>query len=638
MIIQGIQITPIEKGTGLYFDRIGTMKILVDHWKLITFKDIENIPRAIASLQARCKHTIANCNELEEISSSIKCSKRTNQIGKSIDKTIEKFESLSHLTSTRRQKRSWFDGIGSVLKTVFGTLDNDDAIYYDSVINKIIKDDKEIYRIMKNQIQVTQSAIQNFNNTIRKLNENERTLDNNFVNMKKFIDDLSSNVTIVNVRSILNQHFSTMSMMTTDLIEEIDTIVNAILFAKQNVLHPAIITPKQIYSELMSNLNFLKQNKEFPLPLNLEDIHLLIDISSLDVFYINYKLIFLLNIPLVTPQEFELYHVFPLPVPHDVHEQTYALVQPSKRYLGITTNKHSYVQFNDVNSCKKLSNIHYICEDVNEYSSMSNPSCESQLMTKVLKNLPLECITKILYGQVEIWQKLTNNRWIYIYSKPTKLTIDCPSQDIKEHELQDTGIITLEKNCKGYANLIQITATGDITTNFTAPIINLDITKDDCCNEIKVNQTKQLLQPVKIGNIQLDDLNLASIKLHSVEEQIKRAEQNIHSIPYNTSHVSYIVYTLCGITLSYLLWRFCKIIKPYKHLTNQHSDNDRCCCIRIFNQCNTRQSTNIEPIIEMNEIRQEENLPTITTPLRSIRSPLTRSSSIESKRKLNMNN
>ena len=50
---------------------------------------------------------------------------------------------MSRLSSTKRTKRGWFDGIGSVLKTVFGTLDHDDAIYYDDIINKVLQDDKE---------------------------------------------------------------------------------------------------------------------------------------------------------------------------------------------------------------------------------------------------------------------------------------------------------------------------------------------------------------------------------------------------------------------------------------------------------------------------------------------------------------
>lgn len=290
--------------------------------------------------------------------------------------------------------------------------------------------------------------------------------------------------------------------------------------------------------------------------MNLEDVHLLINIFTLNVFYINFKLLFILNIPLVNHQEYELYHVLPMPVPHSFKDLTYALVQPTKRYFGITTNKHSYIQFNDIDTCKKISSEHYICENVNEYSAVSNPCCESLMMTQVLKALPKECISKFMYGDVEIWQKLTNNRWIYIYSNPTKITIDCLNNNIQEYELRNTGIIELDKNCKGYANLIQITAKSDIITNFTSPSFDLDLTKDDCCNDFKLKQTEHIFISAKIGNIQLDDLNLASVKLHSIEEAINEQQARKLTHRHNV-HMSYLIYLLCAIVLAYFIFRFC---------------------------------------------------------------------------------
>ncbi|GBP80092.1 hypothetical protein EVAR_22015_1 [Eumeta japonica] len=97
--------------------------------------------------------------QLEQITSSFKCTNRVNNTEKSIGKLYKLYGSLSHLTATKRMKRGWFDGIGSVMKTVFGTLDSDDAVYYDESIEKVLKDDEHIYKLMKNQIRVTQTAI-----------------------------------------------------------------------------------------------------------------------------------------------------------------------------------------------------------------------------------------------------------------------------------------------------------------------------------------------------------------------------------------------------------------------------------------------------------------------------------------------
>lgn len=167
-----------------------------------------------------------------------------------------------------------------------------------------------------------------------------------------------------------------------------------------------------------------------------------------------------------------------------------------------------------------LSNEHYICKNLNEYSTTSNPSCKSQLLTKEIRTLPSDCQIRLLYGDFEIWQKLNNNRWIYIYSKPTKLTVNCISESVKEIELFHTGIIELNKGCKAYANLIQLTTTDNLETNWSAPAIAFDLSSDDCCNKNKINLTKETLIPIKLNNIQLYDLNLAYVKLESLNDKI----------------------------------------------------------------------------------------------------------------------
>lgn len=64
------------------------MKIHLDDWKLVTFKDIGNIPKAIRLLESRCKYTRVHCNDLEEVSSSFKYLKRMNNTDKQLDKII----------------------------------------------------------------------------------------------------------------------------------------------------------------------------------------------------------------------------------------------------------------------------------------------------------------------------------------------------------------------------------------------------------------------------------------------------------------------------------------------------------------------------------------------------------------------
>lgn len=55
--------------------------------------------------------------------------------------------------------------------------------------------------------------------------------------------------------------------------------------------------------------------------------------------------------------------------------------------------------------------------------------------------------------------------------------------------------------------------------------------------------TKQTLVPLQISNIQLDDLNLASSKLNTLEKQILKKESESNFLPYPKNHESLILYS-----------------------------------------------------------------------------------------------
>lgn len=62
---------------------------------------------------------------------------------------------------------------------ILGNLDSSEGKYNDKTINKIENGEKELENLMKSQISVTISFIKKFNYTIRKLQIDEQTLNEN---------------------------------------------------------------------------------------------------------------------------------------------------------------------------------------------------------------------------------------------------------------------------------------------------------------------------------------------------------------------------------------------------------------------------------------------------------------------------
>ena len=85
---------------------------------------------------------------------------------------------------------------------------------------------------MKSQIQVVQSAIAIFNETITYLYKAEETLNKNI----KAIEEYTKNVEIRHynseVKENIRKHLSFLTLLCNEMNNELDTLVNSMIFAK----------------------------------------------------------------------------------------------------------------------------------------------------------------------------------------------------------------------------------------------------------------------------------------------------------------------------------------------------------------------------------------------------------------------
>lgn len=501
-----------------------------------------------------------------------------------IQSNYNKLQSLSHIISDRRTnkvKRSLEFG-GEILKFFFGTLDADDARKYDAAIESCKKSETEIFHLMRDNIHIIKSTINNFNTTIYNLNQNEVRLNTQINNMNNILSQITNTDNLLLYISKLNNLLNIIESSLLTISNLLDTTLNAILFSKVNILHPSVISPLSLYNELFNHSNQISKRLDFPVALNLETIHSLIDISKLSSYYYNNKVIFVLQIPLITPDKFTVYKNIPLPTPHDDSHTTFALIQPSNSYIALSDDRLHYAMLNTLDKCKIISSNYSICELTNIYSCINSPNCESKLITEVTLSLPSECNAKILYGEIDIWQKLQNNKWIFVQSKPNKLTIRC-NDHINDYSIDGTGIVKLTANCTGYSKTFQLLPTNYYSFKIKSPLdISFDITADDCCKKDIFNKSLPHLSPISLNKINLDSLKYATHQLDSLERELNNLENQSHFIKYG-QYYSTFTYILIVCLFLYFVY------KVYRCFMNKNLTNSSC-CVQIFNQCHNKKS------------------------------------------------
>lgn len=601
------KITPIVHSPGIYFEPVTSINFYNDYWKVVTHIELISLHPYLDNIETLLQKSEKLCNKIQ-LSDLIQCKEAFSPIDVLVQSNLIKLQSLSHITLSKSQskvKRSLEFG-GEILKFFFGTLDADDARKYDSAIESCKKSENELFHLMKDNIHVVKSTINNFNSTIYKLSQNEIKINSQIDNMNGILSQITKIDNELFYISRINSLLNIIESSVLSVSNLLDTTLNAILFSKVNVLHPSVISPLNLFNELSMHSNQLDKRLDFPLPLNVNNIHSIIDASKLSSYYYNNKIVFVLQVPLITSETFMVYKNIPLPTPHDESRvtRTFALIQPSDNYIGLSDNRIHYAMFNNLDKCKFISGNYSICELVSIFSSLGNPNCESKLLTEVTLSLPSQCFSKLLIGQIDIWQKLSNNRWIYVQSDPSKLTIKC-HDDIVDYSIIGTGIVKLTEECIGFSRTIQLMPSNSYTNIIKSPLdITFDITQDDCCKKEVFNKTLPHLTPINLSKINLESLKYASHHLDNLENEINKLQSESHFIRY-AQYYSTFTYVL--IILMFLFIGY-KLYKCYRY---RNIKPDSGCCIQIFNQCHNKKmvkhNSNITNSIEMTDVSSSED-------------------------------
>ncbi|XP_060806600.1 uncharacterized protein LOC132903168 [Amyelois transitella] len=579
-------ITQITSSPGIYFDQSLDVKFIHDSWNVVTYIDLSHIQPHLDNVEYLFERISKYCVSSQS-SSKIQsdCTNSLNSLESQHANNVKKFSSISYLVQvqqTKRSKRGLVDLGGSILKTFFGTLDASDAIIYTDAINQVQSSEKQLAHLMQDNIHVIKSTVSTFNSTMSKIKENESRLNHNLNIIEKAFETLTNSNDKLEMKSQLSLLLHSLEGIIMSLSFDIDDLNNAILFSKMNILHPTVLSPQRLYEELELYKNNIPKHSELPVSLTLQNVHELINVSDIICYLHDNKLIIVVKVPLVLPQTYNLFHSIPLPTPYNSQTpDTYVLIAPNKPYLAITVDRLFYSQFDDVKECKVIQNQCYVCALKNVYSSIANPVCETVLLTDVVQKLPKSCQTKLLHGSIDFFQKITNDRWIFVQSEPGKGHITCekPYSNVDEI-LFGTGILHLPKTCQAFYKTLSFSATDTLTSNISISISSYNIVNDDCCVSNKINTSISKLPFVKLNEVNnLDSLLQASLHLNEFEKELNKVQQPTHLEKYSTHYIS-LIYVITTIILLYLLY------KSRKYICSQSSG----CCINIYNQCHNKKT------------------------------------------------
>lgn len=592
------------------------------HWKLVSYLNIKPIHDKLQFIEMTYMKTKQLCTSEPVYKDLSLCNTPLNSLQITIPYLFQTEQSLKDLMGHTRKKRALINIMGSVFKTLFGTLDENDGNNINEILNEVERNEKHITNLLSQQIQVVKSTITNFNNTITNLDKNRIIFNDNFQKLSNFSKNLNNKIYNLEMKQRLDEHFASLSLFVSELENEISTLINAILFAKSNSIHPIIITPHQFIDELMKTLPHLPESSNYPLTLTLQNSHSLMELSQVQYYFSDERIIFIIKLPLISQNHFYLYNLVPLPVYH-AKLKAFLFILPSNKFLILSENRNLYTTLNSLENCKTLDSSSMICEH-NEplHFTNSRPICETELLSSIT-DIPENCNTRMLHSRTETWHKLINdNSWIYIFPKPIDVTLNCESQKISHLILNSTGIITLNENCKLYTSSTILNAEPKITDSsfqHIIPTLNFD---DDCYKKVEYDNSLNITLTPILKNLDTESLNFASKKLEHLEEMSEElSKESFYSKISNNSYVAYIISSIFKIFLVYLGYRFYKYLRSLCCNTPRLRYKDDTNCQKItncltLNICKRQQESSNNVDIELDLTNSEPHTSQESTPLR----------------------
>lgn len=157
-----------------------------------------------------------------------------------INKEIIKINSMCK--SSKRRKRGLINEIGTIAKSLFGTMDANDEKLINKQLTLLHNTQQMAQHVIKNQIKILQQTIAHIDNT-------EQIIQNN-KNLANVTKNLREKLLINEKNSNIHENFIVINAIIADLTHDTKNTSDYLVAIKQGKLHPRLAPITEIINNL----------------------------------------------------------------------------------------------------------------------------------------------------------------------------------------------------------------------------------------------------------------------------------------------------------------------------------------------------------------------------------------------------
>ena len=208
-----------QQHSGLYFDQIGQIKLIRNHYDIVTYIDLEQV-------KEKTEHFRKISRKLSETCYQIDCEPKITTLRNLMNKIDADLDSLTD-TLSNRVKRSWYGVVKDTVKIIHGIINGNEMEMVESLIKQNLNNNTAVNEL--------QGRIGILKSDLSKHHEKLVKLDNIIMDFYVKLHNLGLDGRLVKNeldKLKLEQYLQTVGSYALTVHNDIQTIITARLFAK----------------------------------------------------------------------------------------------------------------------------------------------------------------------------------------------------------------------------------------------------------------------------------------------------------------------------------------------------------------------------------------------------------------------
>lgn len=513
----------MDDGPGLLPFKLGPMTLVTHYHSFLQYIDLTDIDDRINSVR----------NQITEMQTKLPNDTymlyeiQLSYLHTKLDKVSYQLQSLK----PHRERRGLINGLGTVIKSITGNLDYNDAIKYDDAIKILMDNQNQITSQINNHISLSKEWIVQQTSVITQIANNQNKINNT-------LHLLLNNESLTEHSLIKYAKFAQLLTIISDNVEDLSTellrIEDILAFTHTSSTHHSMLGI-DILVKMVEKLKVLYSSNQL-LQIELREYYDVIETGS---YFTGSQIVIVFRVPIISPSSYNLYKLPILP-----NKDRKVIIPP---YPLIATDGKSYVYIEA--ECPK-SNTRYLCHESTNQHIRKDTDCIQRLIEEQI--LDASCQQTTVKLLKETMEKLDDRHYTLTFPRPTQVKLSCERDDYKMFD--GSYLATIPLHCSLQTRELTIYNADDHVQGQPMKILN--VPSDD------TEMMTASAATITLGSINLNQLRDIQDKIIT---QSPTHLKNITTSSFYHTTLPFYVILLSASALSILvLYRKCNKCKKIK--------------------------------------------------------------------------